>query len=95
MPSPARRHPALAHIEQVKAGIGQPSLAEADPAAASIERIGLLRALAWTARGEGNDLERAQKTLAEISPLVVDPYLKTFVTALTGIARVPTPASTP
>jgi hypothetical protein len=50
-----------------------------------------LRALTWTARGEADDLAKAQKTLARIRPLVVDPYRRALVTALSGIVRVPNP----
>jgi tetratricopeptide (TPR) repeat protein len=59
-----------------------------DNSPSAIERIGLLRALIWSTRATADDLEQARKTLGEIAPLVADPYRKTVVTALTGIAEV-------
>jgi tetratricopeptide (TPR) repeat protein len=68
---------------------------ETDISPSAIERIGLLRALVWATRAQPEDLERARKKLGAILPLVVDPYRKTVVTALTGIVQVPVEASTP
>jgi tetratricopeptide (TPR) repeat protein len=73
----------------------EPTNAPRDNSPSSIERMGWIRALAWSARGEPDDLLQARRALREILPLVVDPYRKTMVLALAGMTGVPTPVNRP
>jgi tetratricopeptide (TPR) repeat protein len=97
----AKRLAARALYNMGAKGIGraaallEPTDEPRENAPSSIERIGLLRALVWCARGETKDLERARATLAEILPLAADPYLRTMLIALSGLVLVPSPAGAP
>jgi len=50
-------------------------------------RYGILLAVARLSRGKPEDLALTSQMLDEIDPLVTDPALRNFVTALQGLAR--------